>query len=252
MCTLWPGNCSRATHFFFVPADARDGHPETLKRVINRHPRKDSNALRLNRHIGYMDSEIWLFMTRELQACHRGKRCQRTIRKLRAATARSADGTPSVSVDRPARGTHVCPACRTSPRDPWFPAPIYHSRSAPAASTFRRRRSWRAGVDGPTDSGWRRTDRAFRAVRVADHVPGADRGSFRDSAGPRWPLRRSGPGPWGRFDCKRAAGVRYLSVRGMSRNNRARGRGAAGLRPPAGASPVRRSAWHGHARGTAW
>src|SRR6266700_1064710 len=79
------GELLTATHFFFVRL-ARDGHPKRSGRLSIAILARNSNALLLNRHIGYMDSEIWLFMTRELQACHSGKRCQRTIRKRRAAT----------------------------------------------------------------------------------------------------------------------------------------------------------------------
>jgi hypothetical protein len=87
----------------------------------------------------------------------------------------------------------------------------------PAAPTFRPIRSC-GRSDGPAASGWRGTDRAFRAVRVADHVPGADRGLSRDSAGPRWSfLRCPIQVPDAPFGCKRAA-WRYLRLRGMSRS----------------------------------
>ena len=49
---------------------------------------------------------------------------------------------------------------------------------------------------GRQTGGWRGTDRAFRAVHVADHVPIAGRGSSRDSSGSALAIPAvSGPSP---------------------------------------------------------
>ena len=93
---------------------------------------------------------------------------------------------------RPAARSAAAARSRTGRR---APAARGRARCAPAV---RGRRHGLAAASRelrqhPARPGSKRrgTHRAFRAVRVADRVPGADRGAFRDSAGPRSPFRRS-------------------------------------------------------------
>lgn len=108
-------------------------------------------------------------------------------------------------------------SCRTHPPQP----------PGGAAPTFRRQRSWQDRTDGPADSRGRRTNRAFRAVYVADHVPGADRSGIPPGRSPFPAVRSRTP----RSVRLRTGRGRYLSVRRMSPDNRAGGRGLESLRP---------------------